>query len=118
MSDQNRHNTTGITEFLKQVKNLSPACCNIGVAGSKFSGNTVNGLDAVFTADIFTDQFFKPVCRVNDNGLKIVRFITESCEFRHDLIIGFSKRELFAVNLAQTIFGLNKDWIGGGSSES
>ena len=68
-----------------------------------------NAADIVLSAQVIPDQSFQPIERIDDNGLIFMRLSQQRVEISDNVIERCGQREFVAVNLSQSIFGLNED---------
>jgi hypothetical protein len=109
MSDTKHDHASFRPKSIQKTEQMSPMRQGMRVTFRISAIDLFNAADIVLSAQVIPDQSFQPVERIDHNGLIFMRLGEQRVQISDNIIKRCGQREFVAVNLSQSIFGLNED---------
>ena len=106
-----------VPQLIEHGNDSPPVADGVDVSFPVAAVRLFDGTDTEVGTDAIPDEAFQPVGGINDHRFVLVVFVPKCGQFGENFVERLRKRELVAVDLAETVFRLDEDCIGGGCTE-
>ena len=105
------------TQHIQKIEHFTPQREGVHVAASVTAIDLFDRRDGVLLAKLVPDKTFEPIERVDHDRFVIMFLVTERFQCRDDVIELRRQWEAIAVDLVESVFGLDEDRFGSFAAE-